>query len=55
MQDFLLFNLPLAPVASLARYLISLAAWFKQAPVLEVLVAAKSLWDGRSRHTCAAI
>jgi hypothetical protein len=43
MQDFLLFNLPLAPVASLARYLISLAAWFKQAPVLEVLVAAKSL------------
>jgi hypothetical protein len=44
MQDFVLFYLPLAPVASLARYLISLAAWFKLAPVLQVLVAAKPLY-----------
>jgi hypothetical protein len=43
MQDFLLFYLPLAPLASLARDSISLAEWFKLAPVLEVLVAAKSL------------
>jgi hypothetical protein len=43
MQDFVLFYLPLAPVASAARYLSSLAAWFKLAPVLQVLVAAKSL------------
>jgi hypothetical protein len=44
MQDFVMFNLPLAPVASLARYLISLAAWFKLSAVLEVLVAAKPLY-----------
>jgi hypothetical protein len=44
MQDLVLFYVPLAPVASLARYLISLAAWFKLAPVLEVKVAAKSLY-----------
>jgi hypothetical protein len=49
MQDFVLFYVPLAPAASLARCLSSLAEWFKQAPVLEVRVAAKSLWDGRSR------
>jgi hypothetical protein len=49
MQDFVLFYVPLAPVASLARYLISLAAWFKLALVPKVLVAAKSLYRRRSR------
>jgi hypothetical protein len=43
MQDFVLFYVPLAPLSSLARYLISLAEWFKLAAAPKVLVAAKPL------------
>jgi hypothetical protein len=43
MQVFVLFYLPLAPVASLARCLISLAAWFKQTFVLDVLAGREHL------------
>jgi hypothetical protein len=49
MQDLVLFYVPLAPVASLARYLISLAAWFKLSPVLESWVLRNLYGDGRSR------
>jgi hypothetical protein len=52
MQDFVLFYVPLAPVASLARDLSSSAAWFKLTFVLDVLADVS---EGARGCSCAAI
>jgi hypothetical protein len=44
MQDLVLSDVPLAPVASFARCLSNLAAWFKQTFVLDVLAGREHLY-----------